>query len=765
MISRNFKLPSQSNTQYNTQHSGTPGGREYSFTDFQPDVIKQVALTTSSQQDKSKATSTKNANNIQPAFRSFKERMSIFVHSSNTGAMTVRTASQNGSNSARSKQDFQINLQQLRESYNDYQQQETLKKREVLERQISVEKRLEQVKSGIKTLFERYSSHNQQYGYMKFNQFKDIFTIAQLYPEKLNQEQLEIIYYQSKRKDDSALVYESFLKTILTISKFLFPQKQPIEATISIYEEYLKSQVTQENIREINTQTLNKTLWEKDVRLIKSLASKFAKVYPLYWKNELIIKKEKSRFENEQDSQKELQRFVRDFNLVFLLQNKNIQKFNRLLDESLNQKTDFLGIEVACLEQGHTFKFSMLINFLLKCAHAFYPINGLSELLEKLEFSKGTEQVRALGLRVSFINHYDVRIEEDNVMSGVQSQFQKRDSQMNFFQQVGGGNRNNKQPNQLEMSMMNSREFALKLNKYVGQLEKIYQQYAIEASSRLGMNNFIKFLKEYDLLSEQNHTLEIGKINLNKNGIIEEYHKVSVNRVQIIFKQTTKSKNAKLNFEQFLYALKQLSTEVYPFSGADENEYENLEKTMNEMQRYENSVFFKLISRNIIKKIPVRQNKYDKYKEVKDQEGAQAEEIEFIAEDKIKDMLDAMQDVDIQGLIKIFYNQIQPLMRLFQSTLEGLMDFEATLRFCQTYDIFPSLCSKVKLKELFTVFASFHQQSMINKVGKRKALGEEGKRYIDNDLLIELLVTIGLSQKTLSSQNQENQYEGYFIKV
>ena len=96
------------------------------------------------------------------------------------------------------------------------------------------------------------------------------------------------------------------------------------------------------------------------------------------------------------------------------------------------------------------------------------------------------------------------------------------------------------------------------------------------------------------------------------------------------------------------------------------------------------------------------------------------------------------------------------------------MDFEATLKFCQTYDIFPSLCSKVKLKEFFTVFASFHQQSTINKVGKRttQSLGtEEGKRYIDNDLLIELLITIALSQNTLSSVNQDSQYEGYFIKI
>ena len=71
------------------------------------------------------------------------------------------------------------------------------------------------------------------------------------------------------------------------------------------------------------------------------------------------------------------------------------------------------------------------------------------------------------------------------------------------------------------------------------------------------------------------------------------------------------------------------------------------------------------------------------------------------------------------------------MAKLFQSTLDGLFDFEATLRFCQTYDIFPSLISKSRMKELFTVFASFHEQSAVNKVGKRQSGGEEGIRYID----------------------------------
>ena len=92
------------------------------------------------------------------------------------------------------------------------------------------------------------------------------------------------------------------------------------------------------------------------------------------------------------------------------------------------------------------------------------------------------------------------------------------------------------------------------------------------------------------------------------------------------------------------------------------------------------------------------------------------------------------------------------------------------MKFCQGYDIFPSLISKARLKELFTVFASFHEQSAVNKVGKRQGGGEEGRRYIDFDLLIELLITIALSQRAMSKTSGNpligsNIYEIYFIKV
>ena len=125
-------------------------------------------------------------------------------------------------------------------------------------------------------------------------------------------------------------------------------------------------------------------------------------------------------------------------------------------------------------------------------------------------------------------------------------------------------------------------------------------------------------------------------------------------------------------------------------------------------------------------------------------------------------MLDAMQDDDVAELVRVFGTQVGPLAKPFQTTLDGRFDFEALVRFCQTYDIFPSLASKAHLKDLFTVFASFHEQSSVNKMGRRLQ-GAEGARCIDADLLIELLTTVAMSQKAMT--RTPSLYEGYFIKV
>lgn len=79
---------------------------------------------------------------------------------------------------------------------------------------------------------------------------------------------------------------------------------------------------------------------------------------------------------------------MRDFNFVIAMLGVNLMAFNKLWEQSLRSDMDFAA--VGSLEKGHTFKFSRLLEFILRCAHTFFAPNGLSELLEKMEFSKGT---------------------------------------------------------------------------------------------------------------------------------------------------------------------------------------------------------------------------------------------------------------------------------------------------------------------------------------------------------------------------------------
>lgn len=62
-------------------------------------------------------------------------------------------------------------------------------------------------------------------------------------------------------------------------------------------------------------------------------------------------------------------------------------------------------------------------------------------------------------------------------------------------------------------------------------MEKVFQEYAIEANSKLGLNNFIRFLKEYQLITKGKGD-ELGIIP--KKSL--SYRKVTSERAQIIFK-------------------------------------------------------------------------------------------------------------------------------------------------------------------------------------------------------------------------------------
>lgn len=65
---------------------------------------------------------------------------------------------------------------------------------------------------------------------------------VQLYPDVLSQEQVEVFYYQHKKKGDAYLVFESFLKALLNIAKVIFQKEESFEALNNLYILYFKTQ-------------------------------------------------------------------------------------------------------------------------------------------------------------------------------------------------------------------------------------------------------------------------------------------------------------------------------------------------------------------------------------------------------------------------------------------------------------------------------------------------------------------------------------------
>ena len=66
--------------------------------------------------------------------------------------------------------------------------------------------------------------------------------------------------------------------------------------------------------------------------------------------------------------------------------------------------------------------------------------------------------MRSEGMRISFINHYDVKIEDDTILG-------RNNHRYNQEKKIFCTHTTNQVNN---YTMVNSREFALKLNKYLG---------------------------------------------------------------------------------------------------------------------------------------------------------------------------------------------------------------------------------------------------------------------------------------------------------
>lgn len=201
------------------------------------------------------------------------------------------------------------------------------------------------MKEGFRKLFEKMSCKNQSYGYLKMAQFKDMMNKAGiLIPLKIGSQEVEIIYFTHRKKGEACLVYESFIRAMIHIAKLLKPEMNALEALSTLYSQYFEKLSHLDDSQDELPQISNGLLWEKDLRTIVILAPQFAKVYPLYWMNELVTSKIVPAFDKEQESLKNLQKFMRDFNLSQILQSGNLGLFNKIWEVSVHSDPSFIRI-------------------------------------------------------------------------------------------------------------------------------------------------------------------------------------------------------------------------------------------------------------------------------------------------------------------------------------------------------------------------------------------------------------------------------------
>lgn len=83
---------------------------------------------------------------------------------------------------------------------------------------------------------------------------------------------------------------------MLAVSKLIFKQDEPLQSLNNLYVLYFKQESEHGNKVGINFKV---AIDEKVLKIIKNICPHLSKIYPSYWKNELVSSKDKSKFEIE----------------------------------------------------------------------------------------------------------------------------------------------------------------------------------------------------------------------------------------------------------------------------------------------------------------------------------------------------------------------------------------------------------------------------------------------------------------------------------
>ena len=373
-------------------------------------------------------------------------------------------------------------------------------------------------------------------------------------------------------------------------------------------------------------------------------------------------------------SQRSFQTFARDFDISPGLLNKNqvTKIWNDLIianEGPIEGAIDLLPEPNADIGQVLTLSKFMLVIYIV--AVKGYeedttlgptpPAEKLLVLLERLELSKGFQEVSAKLKKQSLLPNPDV----------IHQVLYPESDNIDEFSHISEEKHEDSE-NESEIGLAVSSNTAARLEEHMEKLQHIFQAYCSYGepmnTTKMTGTKLVKMMRDCGIIKNLRNE-SVTSLKTYTDGMLTKEN------VDIIFSIVSdkKTNNGKMDFKHFLQALEQIAQRVFPEQPLDDS-------------------LIQIITEYILK----LENTWN------DERG--------VSSSYIKNQMENLRDPSVIEILSLVHRSIIFYYRAY-SNLTGLMNFNSFLKFCKDFSIFPDLIAKSKLLRFFYTLANIHAQT------------------------------------------------------
>ena len=561
----------------------------------------------------------------------------------------------------------------------------------------------------LRKLFFKYSSAKNKISnsFIQFKKFLQMMQDAQVIDKHFTSQKLELIFC-SQNKHKVNMDFATFQEAVPRILQEKYPtifKVSPGEALCKLLDEHfwpLASAIDQEEQPNFSEQ-IDEDCKQVMLSVHQGLRSLYSTVFN--WELRKDIQPESIV----QKSLVSLNYFIRNFDISPSLVSKGqITKWwNELVlvnEGAISEALQFLPSEE--FEVGTCFtlsKFALLLHFIASKGYeeddnlkSSPPAEKLMVLLERLEMSKGFEEVSLKVRNITLIPH------EEIVHSIIYSDSRDLDEFSETSRSLRG---ESKLDDTMELNIGASAAAALE--NYMDKIKHIFQAYCSFGEPmntvRMSSTKLVKMMRDCGMLKGwSNESVFSMGSSKDSSGY------VSKEQVDIIYATIADKKSKRLDFRRFLKALERVAKKAFPSQALD-------------------SSLPHLIENHIL----YLENEWN------DERG--------VSSNYIKSLMEMLRDPEVIEALSLVHKSVIYFFKHY-TDLNGLMDFRMFMRFCRDFAVFPDLIPKSKLLRFFHTLAGIHSQTEQPDISVSRSVAFEKKSQeepvIDEHLFVEGLALI-----------------------